>query len=177
MALEFQVMNTTNKKAQQDENIKKLEEENTKLKEENAVTAESVEIWRVWSEELCQTGQKVKDTVSMKERNSIQRRIIKTLKRSAEAKQRQDRRIATKLLSRVMELSGDVAVPGKQRPISQRRSTEKAPTIRSKSNASLASFFHTLRSNRVAYCCHSLKILRFYRRGSPGERLQSFNQD
>jgi hypothetical protein len=154
LALEFQLLKTSDEKAQQDENVKRFEEENAKLKEEviklkadSAAIEARAESWKTWSEELCKTGQRLMEALDVKEKALESAKKINTnLKRRAEAKQRQDRRIAIKLLSSVMELDGDVAVPGKQRPVSERRSIEEAPPTEPKSDAPPAGILAAPRS-------------------------------
>lgn len=134
LTLEIQLVNTTAEKFQQAETVKRLEEENTTLKQDKIKLKEVVVNMKndntrlAFSDEL--VGQSavvierlekkihaLDDTVaSIEKKLSSARRAIAHHKEKAEPALRQKRRIAMKLLACVMELDDYVAVPGKQRP-------------------------------------------------------------
>jgi hypothetical protein len=137
LAMEFQLMEATDEKRQHDEKIQRLEEENAKLKEENAQNAKAAELFDTATDiiiNLRETIQGMEEKLAIQEKQlESAKRLVTHHKERALAKQRQDRRIAIKLLSSVMELDDDVALPGQQRPISARRSPAEVLSTRSKS--------------------------------------------
>jgi hypothetical protein len=157
LTLEIQLVNTTGEKAQQAETVKRLEVENTTLKQDKikleeivvnmkeeivniknentrlAFSDELVGQYTVVVEGLEKKVRGLEDTVaSIEKKLSSARRVIAHHKEKAEPALRQKRRIAMKLLACVMELDNDVAVPGKQRPVSASRALEEAPVAPSK---------------------------------------------
>jgi hypothetical protein len=144
LTLEVQLVNTAGEKVQQAETIKRLEEENTTLKQdiiklEDDITNMKYENTRLVEQSaVVIEGLETKirgldDTVaSIEKKLSFARRVIAHHKEKAEPALRQKRRIAMKLLACVMELDDDVAVPGEQRPVSAHRALEEAPIVLSK---------------------------------------------
>jgi hypothetical protein len=153
LTLEIQLVNTTGEKFQQAETVKKLEEENMTLKQDNVKLEEVVVNMKeektrlAFSEEplgqsavviegLEKKVRGLEDTIaSIEKKLNSARRVIAHHKEKAEPALRQKRRIAMKLLACVMELDDDVAVPGKQRPVSTSRALEEAPSASSQNMA------------------------------------------
>jgi hypothetical protein len=130
LAMEFQLMEATDEKRQHDEKIQRLEEENA----QNAKAAELFDTATDIIINLRETIQGMEEKLAIQEKQlESAKGLVTHHKERALAKQRQDRRIAIKLLSSVMELDDDVALPGQQRPISARRSPAEVPSPRSKS--------------------------------------------
>ncbi len=144
LTLEVQLVNATGERFQQAETVKRLEEENTTLKQDNIKQEEDITNMKEESirlagqsavviEELETKVRGLDDTVaSIKKKLSLARGIIAHHKEKAEPALRQKRRIAMKLLACVMELDNDVAVPGEQRPVSAHWALEEAPIALSK---------------------------------------------
>ncbi|KAE9382138.1 hypothetical protein N431DRAFT_440921 [Stipitochalara longipes BDJ] len=146
LALEFQLISSASEKAQQTEKISQLEgektalyEENIQMKEENFGIIELRELVLKTAgiiEEQDQKLHNLEAKVATTERALVSARAVNlSLRGRVNGQQRRNRRIAMKLLASVMELNSDVAVPGRQRPTSERQSFERASPNRSDSNA------------------------------------------
>jgi hypothetical protein len=133
LTLEIQLANTTGEKFQQAETVKRLEEENTTIKQDNIKLEEVIANMKeentlhAFSEELVEQSAVIilglekkvcalEDNVASTEKKlHSARRLIAHHVRKAEPTLRQKRRIAMKLLTCVMELDEDVALSEKQR--------------------------------------------------------------
>ncbi len=95
----------------------------------------------------------LEDTVaSIEKKLNSAKQVIGHQKEKAEPALRQKRRIAMKLLTCVMELDDDVALPGKQRPVSASRALEEAPIAPSKNTGLSLSKIYLLTIVPKEYC-------------------------
>jgi hypothetical protein len=135
LILEFQVTAKTTENTDLEEKVKQLERANAILQEENAMTAQLAELYQKVEARTVTQGELIKHleqkVALMEKKLNTAEQVQMRLKERENSRLRQHRRIAIKLLSSVMELDGDVALPGKQRHISARRSPE-APSAPSK---------------------------------------------
>jgi hypothetical protein len=131
LGLEFQLITSTNEKATQAEKIVQLEkekdelyEQNMGLKRENADVELRELVHRATGviEEQDQNINNLQvEIVEAKKSLKSAREVKVSLRGTVEGQLHRNKRIAKTLLATVMELGGDVAIPGKQRPFPRDR--------------------------------------------------------
>ncbi|KAN0121814.1 hypothetical protein V8E51_000140 [Hyaloscypha variabilis] len=136
LGLEFQLITSTNEKAKQEEKIVQLEKEKDKLcqenmglKRENAAVVELRELVHRATGVIEEQDQNIHnlqvEITEAKKSLKSAREVNMSLRGRVEGQLRRNRRIAKTLLATVMELDSDVAIPGKQRPFSERQVLER----------------------------------------------------